>query len=217
MSIFRKVSKRIDLYMQSNGFCRTETTFYRISNNIVYCIGFDIPSELLYVTAYIMPLYMPSEYRYYTYGNRLNAIQSIQLPILNKNDNEATIDTWCHTLCESIESQVLPFFAEVDTPNKLMQYVNSHACVSTEPLACHNVYICRLKMYTYLYIGDYANAAKTIASYRQMLPNITFLSSTILRKYSEEIDEVESLIQKGAESVDEYCSGVISNSKRILL
>ena len=217
MSIFRKVSKRIDLYMQSNGFCRTGTTFYRISNNIVYCIGFDTPSELLYVTAYIMPLYMPSEYRYYTYGNRLNAIQSIQLPILNKNDNEMVRETWCHTLCESIDRQVLPFFAAVDTPNKLMQYVDVHPCASNEHLACHNLHIYRLKMYTYLYMGDYDKVLQSIASYRQILSSITFLTSTILQKYGKEIDEVEALIQRGAKSVNEYCLGVISNSKRIWL
>ena len=141
MNIFREVSKRITPYMRSKGFNRSGTSYYRIANDIVCCIGFDTPSELLYVTAYIMPLFIPSDHKYYTYGNRLNAIQSIKLPLLSKNDNETVIDTWCRTLCEQIDSQVVPFFTEIDSPDKLLEYINLHICSSTEYFACHDVYI----------------------------------------------------------------------------
>lgn len=216
MNIFREISRSITPHMRSSGFVLSGKSYYRIVNDVAYCIGFDMPGGLLYVTAYIMPLYIPCESKYYTYGNRLNAIQNIKLPVLNKSDDETAINTWCRMLREHIDRHIFPFFEEVGSPQKLMAYVDSHTRALSEYVACHDVYIWRLKLYTYLFTGDYAKASRAIACYRKMLSNVTFLSGLVVRKYSAEIDEVELIIQKEKAIAVEYCSGIISNTKILL-
>lgn len=216
MNVFRKVSKRITPYMRLNGFTLSGKNYCRIDNDIAYCIGFDTPSGLLYVTAYIMPLFIPCENKYYTYGNRLNAIQGINLPILKKNDNDTVIDNWCDTLCKYLDREIFPFFKQVGSLSELLEYVGSHTCTSSSFLACHSIYTWRLNMFAYLYMGKHTEVNLAIAHYRNILCDITFLSDQALRKYSEEIDDVEVLMNRGGEAVREYFLCTISDTKGLL-
>ncbi len=216
MNIIKEVFRRITPYMRANGFVPSGKSFCRLANDIAYCISFDAPGGLLYVTAHLMPLYVPCESKYYTYGNRLNAIQKISLPLLNKNDAEAIINTWCLTLCEQIDRHILPFFEDVGSPQKLLAYVDSHSCALNEYIACHDVYIWRLKFYTHLYMGDYDKASSAISCCREVLSNITFLSDLVIQKYRAEIDEIELILQEERAIVEKYCISVICNTKKVM-
>lgn len=216
MDFFREISRRIAPFMKEKGFVLSRRNYYYIANNIAFCIAFDMPSGQMYVTAYVMPLFIPCDERYYTYGNRLNAIHDVKLPILSKVSNEATIDEWCGLLCHCIGQNIVPFFKKIESVSTLLDFLDSFIYSPTSYVACHELYICRLKMFTLLYTGDFINVEHSIARYREVLSSVSFLSNQVLRKYNEEIEVIESLIQT-KELAKEFCSNIESNTRKVLL
>lgn len=216
MSIFKAVAKRITPYMRANGFILVGRSYYYIVNDIAHCISFDAPGGFLYVTAYIMPLFIPCDSKYYTYGNRLNVIDGVNLPLLSKSEDGVAIDKWCSQLRQHIERKILPFFKCVDSPQKLVDYVNLSQNVPAGYLSCHKVYIWRLKMYTYLYMGKYSDVEHTIAHYRGVLNDVAFLTPIVLKKYIDEADMITLMIQGKQDNVTELCTEIISHTKVLL-
>lgn len=216
MNLFQVISKKISPFLQSKGFCQSKRTFYYVKSDIAYCIGFEAPNSLMYVTAYVMPLYIPCETRYLTYGNRLNSIDSVSLPLLHKEDGPLMTDEWCDLLCQCIDRTIIPFFDRIDTPVKLVEYLSLSFCSTRWFFACPEVFIERLKMFTYLYLQD---ASKTISSmdrYRTLLQKCDFMTNSCRQRLLNQVDEVSLIIQKGADDRTAYCMAVINNTRRLL-
>lgn len=216
MNIFREVSKRITPYMKSKGFLLSGKSYYLVKNDIAFCIGFDTPSGLLYVTAYVMPLYVPCQMKYYTYGNRLNMIRDIQLPLLRKDDNSVAIDKWCSLLCEQISKKVLPYFEQVSTPESFMEFVKQSPQYSDAMFRCPEVYIARLQMYTCLYNSQFKEIDYVIGWYQQLLEESSFLTDGARAAFMDEIDKVRMQIQNGEGSAKEYSQQIIALTHNII-
>lgn len=121
MNISRYVLKKISPFMQSKGFQLSGTSYFYILNDVAYCLTID-SGALLYATAYVMPLYIPSEARYYTYGSRSNEWPEKKLPPLRRDSTLEAINVWCDALCHCIEKTILPFYRQIATPKKLIKY-----------------------------------------------------------------------------------------------
>ena len=68
-----------------------------------------MPSGLVYATFFVMPLYIPAQNRYYTYGNRFHALRrSILLP-LSKDASDDELTVWCEQLRKDLGKFVFPF------------------------------------------------------------------------------------------------------------
>ncbi len=214
MNLFQQVNKKISPYMKSRGFFLSGRTYYFIAHDIAHCIAFDMPSGLMYVTVYVMPLYIPCECRYYTYGNRLSDVSNIKLPILSKGDEETKIDEWCDIFCQHIEERVMPYFREVGSPSKLIEYADRYSYSPNEYFACHEMHILRLKMFTYLYLHERHKVSNVTAHYRDVLKGLSFLTDYVRQIYTDEIDEVETILQGPKEAARVFCSNVISNTKK---
>mgnify|MGYP003297112286 CR=1 FL=1 len=108
MSFIQTIYRKITPFMYSNGFIAVSKCFYRIEADIAFCVELCMPSELLYVNFYLIPLYMPCKNRYYTYGNRLNNLDIKALPIIKKNANNDQIEQWCISFYDVLEMVVFP-------------------------------------------------------------------------------------------------------------
>lgn len=216
MSIIREITKRLSPFMKSKGFVLAGRDYYYIADDIAYCIGFDAPGGNMYVTAYVMPLYIPCESRYYTYGNRLSALPGIVLPILQKNDNTETKDKWCTSLCQSIEAGILPFFRQIRSPKKLLEYVECNSFQSSMYFHCPKFFVERLKLFTYLYLGDITKAKMAMLSYYNQIKVCTFFTDKVCKKYIDEIDRINAVIMSGEQAVLSFCSDIISTTKEIV-
>ena len=211
MNIFREVKKRIMPYMKEKGFRLSGTTYLFTNNDIAYCIGFDTPGGLLYATQYVMPLYIPSGNRYYTYGNRLNP--SKRLPILSKDADDKYIDHWCDMFCKCMEFEVLPFFRKITTPEKLVNYVTD---ANSPNFFCPPVFIERLKVFTYLYLQKTEDLIQSVQEYRRLLDEGSFLTNSSMQTYLEEVNMIERLLTDNDVDITAYCLGIIHNTKQIL-
>lgn len=213
MKIKRKISKSISPFMKSMGFSCTGNGFYYIQNDIAYCIAIDIPGGLVYVTAYVMPLYIPCECQYYTYGNRLNTAHGITLPLLQKDSDDRVLEEWCNSLCCFIKKTIMPFYSTVDTPIKLLEHFEGKKNNSLIASSCPEIFCERLKMFTWLYLGDTAQAEKSISKINQTLITNTFFTETVRQHYLDEVHVVHSLIKEGQSSIQDLLINNIANTK----
>lgn len=91
MGIIEKIVNQIRPYMKEKGIAYSKKCYYSVLNDIAFCVQFDAPGGLVYATFFIMPLYIPSQHRYYTYGNRINTLPSSKLPLLSKSASDEEI------------------------------------------------------------------------------------------------------------------------------
>ena len=218
MNNLQGIIKKLSPYLKSKGFLRSGRNFYYIKNDIAFCIALDAPKELLYVTAYIMPLYIPCDNRYYTYGNRLNTLKSSPLPILKMSSDAKITDAWCETFFQYIEEIIIPFYNDINSPNKLIEYVEQKAHKSSYSFGFSSpeVFIERLKMYTHMYLNNFAEAKIAIESYNNLLMASTFLTVAVRQKYLKEIAQIEDSIRDNEQEVLFLCKETIEKTKNQL-
>ena len=216
MRILSKVLKNISPFMKANGFLRSGNSFYYIANDIAYCIALDMPGGSLYVTACVMPLYMPCDCKYYTYGNRLNNHLGYVLPLLKADADREMICDWCNALCQCIQLEVLPFYEQIETPKALARYVEHMSDLNSSFFFCPQVFVERLKMYTYLYLRDYDKTNIAIKRYHDLLISNTFMSSMTQQKFLEECREIQDLVRRNRQDVSTFFRNVLSATQRVL-
>ncbi len=215
MNIINQVIKLVSPYMKSKGFRLSKKNYYYISNDIAYCISLEMPGGLLYVNAYIMPLYLPCKNRYYTYGIRLNNYCK-SLFTLTKNDTDEDICRWCKELCWCIETEILPIYKQIETPNVLVEQVENKSGLVSSILSCPQVFIERLRMFTYLYIGDFLKIDSSIGRYRDLIRSSSFLTSTTRQSLLEESDLLENYTQRKPEDSLILLSEISTSTQKLL-
>lgn len=215
MNIVHTVIKKIAPYMKSQGFVLSGKNFFYVSNDIAFCVALDAPCGILYVTAYIMPLYIPCQHRYYTYGTRLNT--ACMLPLLQKKDDPEVLARWCDTLCKCIDSKIIPYYRKIENPNKLIEYIEHRADHSSIVPAVPPVFVERLKMYTYLYLGNYPQLNAAMICYHNLLTESAFLIDTVRQMHFDEISKIDMLIQDSNHGISDFCFEIMENTRKILL
>ena len=210
MSLFQQeVKKRIGPYMKQKGFRLRNRTYYYIKNDIAFCISFEQPTGSMYTWAHVNPLYVPHEFIFLSYGNRLNDMSDVKLPTLDKGSDTAEIDAWCELFFRGIDEHILPFFQQIETPKKFLAYVEQpKRKIYGDPE--------ELRMYTYLYLRDYTNSEAAISAYQNSLLG-SRLIATLREKRRKEADEIKLLIAKGDEAVNDFCEQTIANTTRLFL
>ena len=116
MSILQKITKLICPYMNEQGYTLSQKCFYKIHNDIAYCLEFDMPGGLVYANFFVMPLYIPCQNRYYTYGNRVNSLRRSKLLPLAKNASDDEVNDWCDLLLHYLKKCIFPFFQKLILP-----------------------------------------------------------------------------------------------------
>lgn len=202
MTATQKITNCIRPYMKNHDYQFSKKCFYRIQNDIACCVQFDMPSNLIYATFFVMPLYIPCEHRYYTYGNRISA-----LPLLPRDASDEKIEKWCEALCGELENKIFPFFQRAATPEQLVDAVEEKRY-----LLCPAVYISRLKLFSYLYMEDFAKLLLVLDEYPHVLRNNTFLTESVRGNYMQEAQNVRQLIQKGKQECRAFCTETIEST-----
>ena len=201
MSIRNKIVSQIRPYMDEHGYTFSKNHFYKIHNDIAYCLDFDVPGGLVYATFFIIPLYMPTQNRYYTYGNRVSSLRRSKLLPLSKNALDDELKAWCEHLCKDLEKYVFPFFNEITTPSKLMNVIEKKKYLAAPFFSCPPVQISRLQLYSYLYVEDFEKLYLLIKKYPLIIQESTYLSETVRTSFLEENDVIVKLVHEDVQTV----------------
>lgn len=212
MTVIQKIATLIRPYMKENGYKFSKKCYYKIQNDIAFCIQFDMPGGLIYATFFVMPLFIPCQNRYYTYGNRINSLHHSQLSPLSKLASDDEIGKWCGSLCDQLEKIVFPFFGEISTPIQLLNAVEQKRYLAGPFFSCPAIYISRLKLFGYLHTEEFEKLSLTIKKYPQVLRGSTFLTKTACNLYLEELELVHHLMKEGVQESRSFCSNTIKNA-----
>ena len=212
MAIIQKIASQIRPYMKENGYKYSKKCYYKILNDMAFCIQFDMPGGLVYATFFVMPLYIPCQNRYYTYGNRINSLHCAKLPPLAKVASDDEIEKWCISLCGQLEKIVFPFFQEISTPMQLVNAVEKDRHLIGPFFSCPAIHISRLKLFSYLYTEDFEKLSLIIKKYPTVLRDSSFLAKTVCDLYLEELSLVNHLMKENVQERHSFCIKTIEET-----
>lgn len=211
MMFLQEVIKSVALFMKQNGFLKKGKCFYYIQNDVAYCVEFDYTGCLLYVTYYFVPLYIPAENRYYSYGDRLNSHPKNKLPSINSESPQGAIQLWVDEFMREIEQLVIPFFDKVSSPNKIVQYFSSPYS-DDQFVHCPEIQIDRLLLFTYSYLKNKHKLMQQTTKMIHEIQECRFLSPQILDKYMDEVQHIIVLNETMDTEIDKYYGSVIQKT-----
>lgn len=213
MTLMDKIHKRLRPYAKERGLLRKGRTYYTITEDTAYCVGFENHTHDVYVHFYLMPLYMREENHILTYGERLNTLFRKKMPSLEKTASEEEIDTWVAIVTGIIDSYVLPFFRQVGSPEKLLDFLARDWEVQKDYLFCPPHQRLRLKSYTLLYCHRRAEAREAIEAYRAELGQCCYFTERLSQILQEEADELESMLSWTDGELDAYFTEAVAFTK----
>ena len=214
MSILHKIANQIRPYMNEQGYTFSKNCFYKFHNDIAFCVAFDMPSGLVYATFFVMPLYIPAEKRYYTYGNRMSSLRRSKLLPLSKNASDNELEVWCAHLCKDLEKIVFPFFREIATPSKLVNVIEKKKYLAKHFFLCAPVQLYRLKLFSYLYMEDWDHLYILAEKYPVYIQESTYFTETVCNSYLEENHAIMQMVKNDIQIVRAFCSHTVEDTIR---
>lgn len=217
MSVSKNLYKVLNPYFKSLGFRKHGSCYYKIENDIAFCFTPEFVSYVR-VWCYILPLYMPTEFRHLTYGQ---IIESVHRDLNNlictySEIKEEEAEAWLDKMAPVIENEVLPFFKSVSSPELLLQYCSSPSNRSEYMFVSYgNPELFRLQGYTALYLGEKETAQKTIESFRESVLSCQSSHPAYIEKYMTESREMEKMLllpdEERAHQFQEICGKTLYN------
>lgn len=208
MTFTKSMINRVASFMKDRGFHSKNKFFYKINNDIAFCIEFDYPGSLLYVTFYILPLYLPANTRYYTYGNRLNSLSLKPLPDIHADVSEKQKIYWVQSFEEAIDEFVLPYFQKICNPSALADACSDNNGIQTY-MNCPTIQKARLLLHTYAFLQNLDAFRKAEKSMHAEIDKCSFLSSDILAKYQAEIVMLKQVFSLSQDELLTYKKNII--------
>lgn len=197
--------------MKQHGFSKKGNCFFRLENDIAFCVAVDCPTTIAYVTFFIIPLFVPSRNRYYTYGNRLNHVMPNAFPALDLTVPESSVTGWTMQFKAGTENVIFPFFEKIESPEKMVHFIDSNGNVQNF-FHCPEIQLTRLLMFTHAYLRDFGKLDVLTQNMTEQINDCSFLSMQVLAKYSDEVNTIKRILPH-EESLDEYFTDIIRNTK----
>ena len=212
MSILQKITEQIYPYMNEQGYNLSKKRFYKIHNDIAYCLEFDMPGRLVYATYFVMPLYIPTQNRYYTYGNRVSSLRRSKLLPLSQNASDDELTVWCKLLQHSLEKSIFPFFQKIDSPNKLAKVIEKRKNFVKRYLFCQPVQLSRLQLFNYLYTEEFDKLHSLTKKYPLIIQDSTCFTKTVRDSYLDENNFVMQLAKNDVHVAQAFISKTIDDT-----
>lgn len=143
----RDVGNQLAPFFKANGYKRKSNRFYKIVNNVAFCIELDRPGGL-YVQTYIIPLYMPHDFRYFTYGERLQEFKKCPVPDEHFLTERTKCNEYVAKTIECCEKYILPFYDRISTLEGLLDFLDEDLKSIHEYFFTGPMQILELKVYT---------------------------------------------------------------------
>ena len=111
------IHKRLGPFFKAHGFAKKGSVFYKIENNLAFCVLFEKPSDAVYTNFHIIPLYIPAEFHYLDYGKRLmNLPEYIQeITKIHTPTSEEEVYRLCERVQNILTDDIFCFFQQVRT------------------------------------------------------------------------------------------------------
>ena len=213
MNLTDKIHKRLRPYAKARGLLRKGRTYYTITEDTAYCFSIENHSFDVYVHFYLIPLYMREENHILNYGNLLNSLFFEKIPMLQKTASEEDIDAWAAIVTGIVDSYVLPFFRQVDSPEKLLDFLALSWEAQKDCLFCPPFHRQRLKTYTLLYRHRQEEAWEAVADLREELDGVSNFTDRMRKILRSEADNLEAMCGWTQAQLDAFFAESIAFTK----
>ena len=213
MNLTDKIHKRLRPYAKTRGLLRKGRTYYTITEDTAYYVSIENHSFDVYVHFYLIPLYMREENHILTYGNQLNSLFFEKIPTLQKTASEEEIDAWAAIVKGIVDSYVLPFFRQVDSPEKLLDFLALSWEAQKDCLFCPPFHRQRLKTYTLLYRHRQDEAREAVAALREELGRVINFRDRMRKILYTEADNLEAMCGWTQAQLDAFFAESIAFTK----
>ena len=208
-SNFKKILSLYNSFFKRYSFSKYSRLFFNCTNNIVKLVSFDCPSSIIYCTYCIMPLYIPSEFIYYSYGRQMKNRINIQ----GKDTSDAEIATWIEMVEDEIVENAFMFFGEFDSPEKILKFptvrLKEHMCCPLDQISL-------LRAYSFLYCGDFKNAMTAIAESQNLLMSNSTYTQRVRSNKLNELQMLARLVSSGEDTAKAFFQQVIETTSKLL-
>lgn len=194
----RNAEQILSEQLVKRGFLKKgKNIFSLLKNDIIVIIGFEKPTNLLYIQFAIIPLFLPCPgYIYYSYGNRLNNA-FLDVGILEKGSNQDTVQMFCKTIIHHIDNDLLPFAKSISYAEMLCAYMEKRKRLfsfSSATIVCPPEKAERLVLYGYLYLKLYDKARKATNNYVRLIKTSKTYTEELKTKKLSECEEILELL-----------------------
>ena len=209
MSAIHDLLKPYKAFFQNYGYSLKGGMFYKIENDIAFCFSFSNIS-LIYCDYYFIPLYIPAPCRYFTYGNRLEALTRLAVRPFVKSE---CFEDWMNDVTKVAANEIIPFFDKISSPEKLISLINRNDPSFDHFTGCSRCNKGILCIYTNLYLERYRDAEKNYSDIYEYLQNSNDARWTDIEE--KELNEIKStLMAKEKEDISEYLKSTVINTAK---
>lgn len=170
-------------FFRELGFSKERSYYYRIENDIAYCIGIEHPPSLFRVQFYIIPLYISYDFVVLNYGNELRKWWN----------GEADMEGFLNYVKTEIIETILPFFDSISTPDALISFLRQDYSVIRTRFRGAWHFQSALQAYTALRINDEEAFFEALRQGRSLLSRAHCYLPSLHQKMFDELDELERL------------------------
>ena len=183
MGLAAQISAEMKLFMQEWGFRKRGNFFFKIKNDLAFCVYLEQPTGLVYSGFCVMPLYLPAESRYLTYGDRLNAFSPCPVGPLPVDGDAAQ---WAEQLRFALAEYIFPFFDSIANPQALDLFLNEKNKKIRTYFFCPDLDLYRLRLYTKRYLRQWDELSSLLAKSEAVLQKSPHVQGPIADQFRRE-------------------------------
>ena len=199
----QELADALRAFLKPYQFTQQRNIFYRISDDIAYCISIEAPG-LLYVHYFIVPLYLPNERIHLSFGNRLK----------NNSSSSQGSQFWIESVLEEIEARVFPFFERSSTKDHLLLFLQESDAEIVKHFFSPPPYRHLLKAYTALYLSRTSVFRQALLSAKEEIKKSAYFTQPVRDKLMDDLKRLEMLSSCPAEDVSAFFERNIQQSVR---
>lgn len=181
-SELKVISDAIKPVLSELGYRRKRNTFYRVSDNLAFCIMAEHPG-LYYVRFFVIPLYIYRDQIYLTYGDRLKVCW----------DGTGDSTAFSSQVLTNIQDKVIPFFQQIDNASGLLSFLRQDYYSVSPYFFCPKFEISLLRAYTALMLHDIQTFHSAVSETRQLLSTTTSFSRHVVARIETELETLEKI------------------------
>lgn len=209
----RDIYRLTDPFFQDHGYTRKGTVYYQIRDSLAFCILFEPGQGHLYCNYCIIPLYMPSDSLYLTYGTRMETYTRYALPPLSRDQSDDACAAWAESLMECLDRQILPFFEEINTPASLLRFLNRGHRRAKRYLFCNREQYHSLRAYTAFLVGNNRQAKVSLRSALKVLNRDSRYTETYKAKRCAELAMLDTFFSASLSEREQYIQKIVSETQ----
>lgn len=184
------------------GFQKRGRQYVLLSGDAALGVAADFLGGV-YPVFYVIPLLLPAEHPYLTYGNRLSAMfPEERLRQLNRSSTDRDIELWAQEMTEILRTEILPFFQGVSAPEGMLRFLEGDEKTRKHCFFCPPWEILRLRIGIYIRLKDREKAKSLLGEYRQSILRDAPFTQSVKQTRLEEAAAAEQLLAQPEEEID---------------